>query len=399
MNELIFSSDFIYANHFASFENCKWIFLITHRNPFKNDGGIEHIVRAELNEFSKLGVKVCTIFPVEGNEGRLCSIYIDGTYAYCALVDSISLLLSKINFFAVVVHSIIGYEYNSILRILLASRGSCPVICWVHDFSYICKNFSKIKSVAICSDKPLNINNCQNCTFFKDRIESNAVYKAIIRIASVVVFPSLRAQSNFKKIIPYKTNDLVLPHVKLTPQSRSRSVADRGGEKIGIAFFGHSVLHKGWPNFIEIIDALEGINKYKFFHVGTQHLCDDRVVNINFSEVDINSDLIPDLSRICETNFIRFAVFWTEVEESYGLMIRQVLATQCIVLIRADHAAYLDGIYPSRKIITFNAIDEISKFLSSEFDVVNSMHASTSVNYLYEESGFSMVPLMNLNFL
>ena len=95
-------------------------------------------------------------------------------------------------------HSALGFESGSLVRLLLNVRAYRPIIQWIHDLSFACESVTLVRNGITCGVPLLGAKICEECSFNSSRASVMAHYDQIKRLSDCQVFPSLKAQSRSK---------------------------------------------------------------------------------------------------------------------------------------------------------------------------------------------------------
>lgn len=363
---------------------------ISHRSYLRNDGGIEHCLRRE-GELAKLAktdfLHVCPVDAIN-DDRRSCSVIeislnnifigltsLDGFSAkLCVLKPSISFL-----------HSSLGFESGSLIRLLLSLRKYGPILQWVHDLAFACESVTLVRNGLACGVPSLGADSCYQCKFESSRASVIEHYDQIERLSNVQLFPSLAAKSRYNFIFSFKgrqclLKQFVIPHyiVDCVPSVTIRPQLFQDDESVGVAFFGHSVSHKGWSEYIHLVNVLHERSCYRFYHVGSAVQSDARVQCLSFSETlgEVESDTLRDF---CSYHNIRVAFFWPVALESFGLFFRQVIGAGLAILCTDNNEALKEFINDCPQIRYFRQVDHLIAWLDHFENVKQlSRHAAHS---------------------
>lgn len=401
MNSIIKSSEIVFdAIHEELYSNSN-VLVLSHSNCFSVNGGIERCVRREHDIARNKGVKVLYIFPLR-TPGKIfkeiCGVYYDATFMGYCFFDGLVHQFRKTNFEYTVIHSVVHFDHNALLRLLLTMRKRCPVMLWLHDLSYVCDSHVLLRNNLFCGVPHITDPKCLGCDYQPTRVDLNDFYCRLISYVRFIVVPSRAAMDRF---IAYFDADVgvvrkikIIPHYYLSCQASTLKEVTSSSEKIGIAFFGHNVHHKGWPLYATLVDTLYSTGRYCFYHVGTQHASDKRIQYIPYSELSAD-EYGNRLQYICQSNNINIGFFWSTTLESFGLMYRQVLATQCAVLARGDDPVLREFIEGCDKIRFFDHFDELINFFCDTTLVDDLLLSSERITCTLKESKYSFEILAN----
>ena len=358
---------------------------ISHRSYLRNDGGIEHCLRRE-SEIAALGnVDYLHLCPPEAavcsNEfPALVEVCLNDELIGMTSLDGFSAKLGLLQPGMAFLHSCLGFESNSLIRLLLNIRPFCPVLQWLHDLAFACGSVILVRNGIACGIPELGARVCDGCRFSSGRASVMAHYDLIERLSDCQIFPSLAAKSRYNLSIGARgrvslPRQLVLPHyvVNCSHSGLEQRGLAPGDESVGVAFFGHSVPHKGWSEYVQLVSALHGNPVYRFYHIGSAGQIDARVEQLGFSEAfgSVGED---GLRGVCASRNIKLAFFWPVALESFGIMLRQVLGAGCAVLCAGNNHAQKEFINNCPQLRYFSRLDEVITWFEDQSQVDTLLH-------------------------
>jgi hypothetical protein len=378
--------------------------ILTQHEPCNVNGGIEHCLRSDLKTALTGHKDVLLVLPFVSKQnknslsGFCVSLILNRDFLGIVLLDSLGLSFSGIEVSNVIYYSLIGFDLQSLSRFALSTKNKTMAILWLHDLSYACESQILIRDDIFCSLQTVDSLYCNGCEHQPGRLPLHKFYTRFIKQVDLLIFPSHIAKERFFNYfnlpsmgnIDYK----ILPHYQATSKKNIQLAGYTKDMPICFSFFGHNVAHKGWFKFLNLVDELELTGKFKFYHIGTAHFSDDRVEHISFSEVE-HDDPVDELGRLCTNHNIRLGFFWSTTLESFGIMLRQVLATQCAVLARGDDPALKEFIDDCDKIVYFDQFEDLVNFAMDENAVHDLLNKAANTVCSLKESEYSFSVLNN----
>jgi hypothetical protein len=353
---------------------------ISHRSYLSNDGGIEHCLRHE-SEIARLAnldfLHVCPSEVVQQGKKTLplAEVCLNNVFVGLTSLDGFSAKVGLLQPKMAFLHSSLGFESGSLIRLLLSLRRCGPILQWVHDLAFACESVTLVRNGRACGVPLLGAYNCHQCKFDSSRASVMEHYDLIERLSDCQIFPSSAAKSRYNFSIGARgrhslLEQFVVPHyvVNCSPTAAMRTSLIQEHDPIGVAFFGHSVPHKGWAEYIHLVDALHGDPAYRFYHVGSAGQGDSRVECLNFSEAfgAVEGDTLRD---ICASRNIKLAFFWPVALESFGLLFRQVIGAGLAILSSDNNDAQKEFINDCQHIRYFGQLDRLIAWFSDREDV------------------------------
>ncbi len=353
---------------------------ISHRSYLSNDGGIEHCLRREVALAGRANVDYLHLCPLAPAAQRLCvssmlEVTLNDEFVGITNLDGFAAKLYSLKPIISFLHSALGFESDSLLRLLLTLKHCGPIVQWLHDLSFACESVTLVRNGIACGIPVLGADSCHQCKFDGGRAAVAAYYDQLACFSDCQVFPSLTAKLRYNLSLSARgrrnlLRQFVVPHyvANFSSTAPDRCSSHQADKPVGVAFFGHSVPHKGWTEFIQLVDALYGISAYRFYHVGSAHQGDLRVERHNFTETlgAVGGDSLRD---ICVIHNIKIAFFWPIALESFGLMFRQVLDAGCAIVSSYNNDAQKEFINDCRQIRYFSQFDKLIAWFGNREDV------------------------------
>jgi hypothetical protein len=370
---------------------------ISHRSYLRNDGGIEHCLRRE-SEFARLAkVDYLHLCPPEVVvHGRrlppLVEVCLNDEFVGLSCLDGLSAKLGLLRPGVSFLHSALRFESDSLIRLLLNLRPFGPILQWIHDLSFACESVTLVRDGDACGVPELGASLCYGCRYERSRAAVMAHYDVIERLSDCQIFPSVTAKSRYNMSISSRARSnlrkqFVVPHyiVNGVPSASEGRHFRADNEQIGVAFFGHSVAHKGWTEYVQLVSALQGNSAYRFYHIGSAGQTDYRIERLDFSEVSApaGSDLLRD---ICVSRNIKVAFFWPIALESFGIFLRQVLGVGCAVLSNNNNDALKEFINGCDQIRRFARLDELIAWFGDRDAVAALLRQAAEMTCVLEPS-------------
>ncbi len=260
---------------------------ISHDRYTDSIGGVQILVADEQAAFNRqnetylhLAPAVARLMLAPGaEEPFLLHLTIDGGYigltSYDDLIQALAELKSGMpETRRLVVHCLLGHQVEPLITLHFALRPTAAVF-WVNDYETICVGFNLLRNdVSFCGGPPAGSLACRVCVYGEDRdAHLSQLGHLFAAIPFHVVVPSLAALAvwNDAARLPHASVQ-VHEHARIRPSAIRSSLigATRRGtaeNPVRIAFVGYAVPHKGWPAFVEVAAAIDGLAAYQAFHL------------------------------------------------------------------------------------------------------------------------------------
>jgi len=260
---------------------------VSHDRYTVSVGGVQILVADEQAAFNRQNETYVHIAPAAarmmlappGAAPFFLHLTIDGVYAGLTGYDDLAQVVTELaeRMPAVrrfVVHCLLGHQMEPLIK-LHAALGAAAAVFWVNDYEAVCVGYNLLRNdVSFCGGPPPGSLACRICVYGEDRDDHLAqLGQLFAAIPFHVVAPSQAA-------LDVWTSAARLPHasVQVHEYARIRPSAARSGlmwatprgtpdNPVRIAFAGYAIPHKGWPAFVEVAAAIEGIKAYQMFHL------------------------------------------------------------------------------------------------------------------------------------
>lgn len=248
----------------------------SHDDYSKNVGGLQLCLRRESLHYGRVGIRHIHLFPahatlqISRQSDPVWGVLLDGSLQGRVAASSFLACLAKmtshgIECVSLAVHSLLGHTADLVIKAVRACAVQ-EAIFWVHDYSSVCAGLRLMRNdVEWCGAPPSGSSACRVC-----------IYNTMRR-KQVLEFHQLFAGIPLRVVAPWETAATIFvahhPHLPTTVrehlrlrQSRSR---DRKAGAIRIAFLGHPAAHKGWYDFVQLVEAFADRSDVAFFHVSS----------------------------------------------------------------------------------------------------------------------------------
>ena len=304
-------------------------------NYLKVSGGIEVIIRRELNECLTASMNHIYIYSETSENStnqeneRGYNIILNGSVHLKISINELEALIKYLNVNAKVsflhLHGKIKSELADVARVAAYANKKKYM---VHDYSFICRSYTLMRNdIEHCSAPQPASNFCQTCIAGNERSQYVSEHRNFLEENNfAVVSPSTVATQLFSQTFP--TIEIrTKPHLNFT---QSPSIEDRSlrkFEKYRIAFTGHSAHHKGWDLFEMFVRHAASRNDFECFHLGNG----PKTNYVRFVPID-SFDGESNMQRALLENEIDVVFQWSLWPETFSLVTAEALAAGCLVI-------------------------------------------------------------------
>jgi len=166
---------------------------------------------------------------------------------------------------SVVVHHLLGHAPELVERLVLAT-GSNHCIFWLHDFFSMCPSFSlQRNNLVFCGAPPITSNTCMLCVYGHERETHALRMRAFFENLEISIASPSKVTAEFwlAKAKLSHASLSILPHMTLDMVPRVKPL-EPNKDAVKIGFLGSQVKHKGWPNYVKLMQEFGDDNRYCF---------------------------------------------------------------------------------------------------------------------------------------
>jgi len=306
----------------------------SHDQYYKNNGGIQLVIRQEEYVHSKGGtyLHVC---PVYGND-QIITISINGRQVGNFYVADALKYLTGISPDAVLVHHIKGFD-EAFLNSVFASYASVKErFFWLHDYYAWCENHLLMRNGISYCDAPAPASSaCDTCAYGEGRPRHlDFINGLLTTLRPTLISPSDYPLKKFVKDFPgMELKGRVRPHLVIDGKPMLRKKESGEAEDvIKIGFLGEPVFHKGWNDFLRLLDELADNPGFQFYVFSSKDPQDHRVHYMKTTLLDYGSAA----KTLMEKVGLDYLLFLSKWPETFGLSVLEGLAAGAHVICYKD---------------------------------------------------------------
>lgn len=249
------------------------IISISHDNYKRNVGGVQSCIKMEEQATLDVGTNYLHLFPTThrawlapSSERLILGVTLNGEYAGTVeAADLLSELGTARCSSQLVVHSLLGLQPEWVVALSKLCTESAPLF-WTHDYTAVCPSYALQRNDVVSCDGPsLSSRQCSLCAYGEERgSHVDRVVSMLRQINPVVVSPSEFSRMYFAERVPGDFDAAVVEHCVLTDK---RKATPKDGA-VRVAFVGTAARHKGWRQFVELVDRFGDTGEYEFLVFG-----------------------------------------------------------------------------------------------------------------------------------
>ncbi|MGU3329543.1 hypothetical protein ACLBXB_21650 [Methylobacterium mesophilicum] len=266
------------------------MFSFSHDDYGENFGGVQNIIRREVNKTIELNGAYFHISPVDYSralheEHQAMHAFLrcryNGVYlGYLTMADLIE-AANNMKVLSIesttVVHHMMGFAPELIAT--FARQNSNRVYAWAHDYFDACEKYTLLRNDLIfCAAPKIDSGSCRICVYGEGRSAHVSRIKAFFsELKPVVIAPSRFALESWAKFTECEfsygvINEPVKFKFHDTQLAANRNTVKKDGTTVlRVAYLGARVTHKGWDTFRALAEKNDGNNCIEFYHIGDDH--------------------------------------------------------------------------------------------------------------------------------
>jgi hypothetical protein len=321
------------------------IVSISHDDFTKNVGGVQLLLRRELQLFTSRGDVYLHLFPKfplpfldtsdeEVSLGVIVNGRFVGFYLPAELCSALSMARPLSLRAKLVIHSLLGHNVDQIIEIL-SSLGVRGGLMWLHDYSPIYNNFKLLRNDVQYSGFPRPGTPARDlCEFARANFShSDEFAKLLERFDVKLVSPSQAALDVWRDAGALSvSSEHVVEHVQLVQESVETGQV--GSERpLRVGFLGYPAAHKGWPVFQELVLRFAGDQRYEFVHLGKGKIGG---LNVDYREVSANENQLDAMRAAVASAELDIALLWSIWPETFCLTAYEAIAGGAFLIANPD---------------------------------------------------------------
>ncbi|WP_374469839.1 glycosyltransferase [Phenylobacterium sp.] len=231
------------------------------------------------------------------------------------------------------IHSLLGHTADEVAAIL-GAVGLRAGSFWLHDFASLCAGFHLLRNdVQDCGAPAPDSAACSICLYLPYRRRHLVEHERLFNRLDLTVVAPARATLEFWKASwnHPALGERVLPHARLLP--RGPAPAPRRDRPFRLAYVGHTVAHKGWSIFRELVLKHEGDDRYEFLHLGAKT---PGGLPLSFHEVRVTDEQPRLMQQTLEALEVDAVLVWPLCRETFSFTAYETVAAGCAIVTNPD---------------------------------------------------------------
>ena len=274
-----------------------------------------------------------------------------------------------------IVHCLFGHQVEPLITLYQALRSATAVF-WANDYEAICVGYNLLRNdISYCGGPPAGSMACRVCIYGEDRDAHLAQLGRLFgSVPFHVVAPSQAALALWN-------NAAHLPHrsAQVHEYARIRPIASRNGligatsrgtadNPVRIAFVGYPAPHKGWPGFVEVVAAINGLVAYQAYHF-TALPADPPLPNVE----TVLTKVLPGARGAMTDALVAYSIDLVLVlsawPETFCLVAYEALAAGADVIALSSGGNVADMVLASGRGLVMSDIGAVIEFLTNDIAV------------------------------
>lgn len=345
---------------------------VSHDDFSRHVGGVQLRIRGEAEAYRAAGLRHLHLFPGHGvlqtvaGGDPVLGILVDGRLLGHARCSAMTVALENArgegesgatsSCAAFVVHSLLGHDVEALVR-MVRCLGIAEASFWVHDYASVCAGLHLLRNdVQWCGAPPPESVSCRICVYGSKRTEQ---YRAHARLFAAVPFAAIAPSRVAAEIFRAHHPDVrvtVREHLVLGEQ---RS-APRSTGPLRIAFLGHPANHKGWPDFLDLVETFADGEGVQFLHIATSG---NDLPGVRWIEAAPEADGSSSLGRMVEDAEVDYAFVGSSWKETFCLSAYEAVAGGAKVL-TYDVSGNVAELVRAGHGTVFSALADVKSFIA-----------------------------------
>lgn len=356
-----------------------YIIEIFYTNIFFSNGGVEKLIKSQIQGFKTNGVSSILLFPIKSTNkiGTYWGVKVDDNEILINSNKKLLMQLKKIilrgdTIKAIFIHHMLGVSLECVQK-LVDYIAPAPVYVYLHDFYTACAQINLLKNDReYCGGVGLNEYKCFECKYYtKSKYNFNIIYDFLEKNNCErlhIIAPSIFVKKEWIKL--YKTfadKIEIQEHQKYIGSFTNNCELVKNNGQMKIAYIGRPVRQKGWESWRNFL--LNGnLNGYDIYQLGSFSENDDldKITNINISfQRDGENAMIDALRK----NKIHIAILNSISPETYSYVYNECLAANVFIITNRRSGNIAAQVEYNGNGYVLDEVDDLCDFLSDANNV------------------------------
>jgi hypothetical protein len=312
----------------------------SHDDFFTHLGGVQLLLRRELRLLQERDILQINFHPMHpllfmdtSGDDILLGVTINGQPAGTYRSSDVIKALRSSTFEqepTFIIHNLLGHNVDQVVGIIEAS-GARSGYFWIHDFAPLYNNFKLMRNdVEYCGVPQPGTMAWDLCEYARaDFSQREECARLFDKFAIHLIAPSRSALAIWNEAgVLRPTTSEVIEHCVLHEKPFSAPLVkgqkfDGKEAPLKVGFVGHKADHKGWPVFKELVIALAGDRRYKFYHLGSGGA---NGLPVSWRDVRADDERPDRMREAVELEELDIALVWSLWPETFCLTAYEALA-------------------------------------------------------------------------
>lgn len=338
-------------------------------------GGIQTVIREEMEAFRRKGVSHVHLCPMEGDPS-LAIVSAEGKALGLGEIEAVRGALQTLAVAktcqSVQIHHLLNWDLGG-LGALVDIAPAGRRFFWIHDYYTICEGYNLLRNDRVfCNAPPVDSNSCMVCRYGARRTQHLQQVGGLMRRGGFIFLtPSEKSAEIWRKCYADLADSLkVTPLYELEETDRHNVRQDPGARKLKVAYVGISYPQKGWAGWRQLVETFEGNPNYEFIHLGQRTTA---LMHTKFPErfERVRSgperpDAMPEALEREQVDIVYYCPIWPE---TFSLIAYEADGTGCWTLTIKDSgnvACYVERSGSGR---VFADLDGLMAYLADSTEV------------------------------
>lgn len=314
------------------------IITISHDSYINNIGGVQTCMINEQAYANNLEIAYLSFYPEEPllklvNNEIIYGINFNGiglgfadTKSFKKIIKDLSIKFKS----HLVIHTLHGHHIQTLDKTIGASKFN-HIYLWVHDYFLMCEGYNLFRNnVEYCGAPSVGSSACEVCIYGNGRKVHIQQISSIIKKAGTIISPSTAATKILLNYMPeLKDKTITHPHYEILGSRMSSMKA----EKIRVAYIGYGTFHKGYYDFVSIVNQFEGNKAFEFIKFSSDNIKTKNIENI---PVAVTKDDPQAMIKTLKKEKINIVIMPSKWPETFNLVTYEALLAKIPVLVLGD---------------------------------------------------------------
>lgn len=312
------------------------IVSISHDDYNRNIGGVQSCIKIEEKAVRDAGADYLHLHPTTNrawlapsDKDPVFGVTVNGEHVGSVEAGDLlaGLVMARSKDLRLVIHSLLGHDPEWVVALSRLCTGGDQIF-WTHDHTAVCPSYTLLRNDVVSCDGPaLSSRQCGLCAYGEERASHFGRVSAMLnQINPIVVSPSEFSRRYFREHFASDFRAVVVEHCDL--EDKRRAVVKDG--PIRVAFVGTPARHKGWLQFVDLVDRFGATDDYEFHVFGPAQT--ELAGVVTHHPVSVTQQGRMAMVEALRREDIDLAFLWSTWQETFCLAAYEAVAAGSVIL-------------------------------------------------------------------